>query len=245
MKRITLNLILLLPTLLLSEVSQCQTVQVKGYFPTHKDFPSNSIALQHNSYWERAKLDLRASYTEDEKKIKQSRRNSKQARTRVSINLEDKYRKQRYLKMINKIRASRQYCGKYGSFGPVSSLRWSEKLYKSAKGHSIDMATHNNFSHEGTGKKTDIAGNYRGVRSTPSIRALHYHYRGGIVGENIALGYGKENSSLEAAIRSWLSSDSHCANLMSPRYKRVGMSQVKNKKSGSNSRYYWSQELGT
>jgi uncharacterized protein YkwD len=245
MKKLTLNLILIIPTMLLAEVSRCQTVQVKGYFPTHKDFPSNSFSQQHSTVWERSRLDLRASYEEDSNRIKNKNVNTKRARARVSMSAENKYRKQKYLKMINRVRSQRQYCGRYGSFGPAAPLRWSEKLYKSAKGHSVDMATHNNFSHEGTGTETDVAGSYRGVRSTPSIRALHYRYRGGIVGENIALGYGQENSSIEAAIRSWLSSDSHCANLMSPRYKRVGMSRVKNKKPGQDSRYYWSQEFGT
>ena len=90
-----------------------------------------------------------------------------------------------------------------------------------------------------------MPGYSKGVKSTPSIRAFYNRYRGGIVGENIAVGKGIENSSIRAAIKSWLGSDSHCANLMSPRYKILGMSLVKNKKKGFKNRYYWSQEFGT
>ena len=201
------------------------TVRVKGYFPTHKDFPSNIMGYQHRTKWKKPKRSYRTR--------------------KASINLRDTYQKQKYLNSINRVRASPQNCGKYGIFKATTPLEWCDSLYKSAKGHSIDMATHSNFSHNGSGRRTDRAGRYRGIKSTPSIRASFHRYKGSIVGENIALGYGKGNSSIQSAIRSWLGSDTHCANMMSPQYKNMGMSLVEYKTANNQSRYYWSQEFGT
>jgi len=223
--------ILLFSVSALSDSFVPDAVQVKGYFPTHKDFPQNIIGYQHQSKWQKS------DRLQERKKIS-NKRNS-------FIKLKDKYRKQEYLDMINRVRSVSQNCGKYGIFHPTTPLEWSDSLYQSAKNHSIDMATHNNFSHEGSGSRTDRAGRYKGIKSTPSIRASYHRYRGGIVGENIAIGYGKENSSLESAIRSWLSSDSHCANMMSPQYRNLGMSLVEHKMPNNKNRYYWSQEFGT
>ncbi len=205
-------------------------VQVKGYFPTHKDFPSNMTGYQHQSKWQ---------------KSNRRRENRRFGKNKPTIELKDKYRKDKYLSMINQVRSVSRNCGKYGIFHATTPLEWSDSLYQSAKGHSIDMATHSNFSHEGSGGRTDKAGRYRGIKSTPSVRASYHRYRGGIVGENIALGYGKANSSIQSAIRSWLGSDSHCANMMSPQYRNVGMSLVEYKTPSSKNRYYWSQEFGT
>jgi len=241
----------LLPIIVLSDSSKIRAIKVKGYFPSHKDFPSFDIKSQHKSIWEKSRY-LKAQNT---KKFIRETNAPKERRLQrkvvykkskgVIFSREDRRRKEQYLASINRARSKPHYCGKYGLFHATTPLQWSEKLYKSANGHSIDMAIHNNFSHEGSGDKSDEAGAYKGIRSTPSLRASYYRYRGGIVGENIALGYGRENSSIESAIRSWLSSDSHCANLMSPQYRNMGMSLVENKISKTKSRYYWSQELGT
>jgi len=241
----------LLPIFVFSDSSKIRAIKVKGYFPSHKDFPSFDIKNQHSSIWEKSRyLKLKNSkkfIRETNTPIKKRYVKTKtyQKSNGVIISREDRNRKRQYLISINKARSVARHCGKYGLFHATTPLEWSEKLYKSANGHSIDMALHSNFSHEGSGAKSDEAGRYKGVRSTPSLRASYYRYRGGIVGENIALGYGRENSSIESAIRSWLSSDSHCANLMSPQYRNMGMSLVENKISKTKSRFYWSQELGT
>jgi len=225
--------IFIFSVVVLSDSLVGDTVKVKGYFPTHKDFPPNIIGYQHQSQWQK-------------NIIKESSRERSYARgSKPAIKLKDKYRKQAYLDSINRVRSVSQNCGKYGIFHATTPLEWCDSLYQSAKSHSIDMATHNNFSHEGSGSRTDRAGRYRGIKSTPSVRASYHRYRGGIVGENIALGYGKENSSIESAIRSWLGSDSHCANMMSPQYRNVGMSLVEYKAPNNKNRYYWSQEFGT
>jgi uncharacterized protein YkwD len=239
----------LLPIIVLSDSSKSRAIKVKGYFPSHKDFPSFDINSQHNSIWEKSrylkvkntKKFIRETHSIDKRKVRKQLSSYKGS----IISREDRNRKQQYLASINRARSIPHYCGKYGLFHATTPLQWSDKLYKSANGHSIDMAIHRNFSHEGSGDKSDEAGRHKGVRSTPSLRASYYRYRGGIVGENIALGYGKENSSIESAIKSWLSSDSHCANLMSPQYRNMGMSLVENRISKTKSRYYWSQELGT
>ena len=239
----------LLPIIVLSDSSKIRAIKVKGYFPSHKDFPSFDIKSQHKSIWEKSRY-LKAKNTKKfirETNAPERRKFRKKVyKSRGTIiSREDRNRKQQYLASINRARSVPHHCGKYGLFHATTPLQWSEKLYKSANGHSIDMAMHKNFSHDGSGAKSDEAGTYKGVRSTPSLRASYYRYRGGIVGENIALGYGRENSSIESAIKSWLSSDSHCANLMSPQYRNMGMSLVENRISKTKSRYYWSQELGT
>ncbi len=243
MKKIIIYYILSL--ILLADSSRIEGVQVKGYFPSYDDFPAFDIKNKHRTIWDKSrhigikekKKFLRETNSISRKKISKNRG--------FVIISEDRKRKKMYLKYINKIRSKSQYCGKYGLFHATTPVKWSDRLYESAKEHSLDMAINQSFSHKGSGKNSDRSGISQGTNSTPSTRASYHRYRGGIVGENIALGYGKDNSSIQSAIRSWLNSDSHCANLMSPQYRNMGMSLVENKISKNKSHFYWSQELGT
>jgi len=244
MKRIIIYWIL--PIMVLSDSSRIEGVQVKGYFPSYEDFPTFDIKSQHRSIWDKS----RHTTIKNKKKFRRrtngiSRKKIVQKKGFIIVN-DDRNRKKEYLKYINKVRSKPQYCGKYGLFNATTPVQWSDRLYQSAKEHSLDMAINQSFSHKGSGRNSDISGmRYGSTNSTPSTRASYHRYRGGIVGENIALGYGKENSSIRSAIRSWLHSDSHCANLMSPQYRNMGMSLVENKISKTKSYFYWSQELGT
>jgi len=237
----------LLSHILMADASRIEGVQVKGYFPSYEDFPTFDIKSQHRSIWDKSKhlsIKNKKRFLRETRRTGISRKKISKKRSFIIIS-EDRNRKKIYLKYINKVRSKPQYCGKYGLFHATTPVKWSDRLYESAKEHSLDMAINQSFSHKGTGRDSDKSGKTQGINSTPSTRAYYHRYRGGIVGENIALGYGKENSSIQSAIRSWLNSDSHCANLMSPQYRNMGMSLVENKISKNKSNFYWSQELGT
>ncbi len=129
------------------------------------------------------------------------------------------------LRRINARRAAGASCGARGSFPPVPALAWNSALANAAYGHSLDMATQNYFSH------TSLDGR------TPGTRVTAAGYSGSAVGENIAAGYG----SLPAVIDGWMTSDGHCANLMSASYTEVGLACARN--GASTYGIYWTQAL--
>jgi len=148
---------------------------------------------------------------------------------------------QEYLDLINAARAETQDCGSLGVFDPAPALRWNVRLGNAAYEHSNDMAQSDTFSHTGSGTASDVTaqqeGLGRGSKFSERIKHQGYtNYR--TVGENIAAGY----PTPEEAVEAWLESDHHCANLMNPAYKEVGMALVE--KQGSEYGTYWSQEFG-
>jgi uncharacterized protein YkwD len=149
--------------------------------------------------------------------------------------------KDEYLNAINRARSSNQICGEKGLFIATSALRWSDKLYGAAYEHSKDMAQSNTFSHNGSGQVTDIVGTLRGKSSTPSDRIDAYGYRWVRYAENI--GAGTDIDTAEKSVNQLLKSDGHCANIMNPLLKDVGIAMVKN--SSSSYIYYWTQCFGT
>jgi len=144
------------------------------------------------------------------------------------------------LKAINEARSKVRDCHDgLGLVGPSKPLSLNDELYSSAYEHSNDLAQSNTFSHKGSGTEYDITGYNLGRESLfyERIEAHGYtNYK--IVGENIAGG----QQSIDEVMRAWLNSPKHCANIMNPQYKEVGIAIVTN----PNSEYgiYWTQNFG-
>ena len=148
---------------------------------------------------------------------------------------------QDYLLVINKARLKTQECGEKGRFPATTALTWSDKLYKSSYEHSYDLAYSEIFSHAGSGTKSDWTGYAMDKKSTLSERIEVYDYSWSFIGENI--GAGTVMDSPEKMVDGWLASDGHCANLMNPNFKEVGMAMVK--KDDTHYIHYWTQDFGT
>ncbi len=151
--------------------------------------------------------------------------------------------KQAYLDAINNARATEQDCGVKGIKSAVPPLTWSDALYKAAYEHSDDLAESNTFSHDGSGSNSDWTAQVQnlGKGSTFIQRIENNEYvNWKSIGENIV---GATNLDLaQEAVDKWIDSDGHCANLMNPDYKDVGMGHVE--KSGSALTHYWTQNFG-
>lgn len=130
------------------------------------------------------------------------------------------------LQRINAHRARGASCGGYGFFAPTTALQWSGALQTAAATHSSDMATRNFFSHTGSD------------RSNAGTRITRAGYAWSAWGENIAAG----QSSVQAVVDGWMASPGHCANLMKPTFRHVGLACVKG---GSSNTYrsYWTLDL--
>ena len=126
---------------------------------------------------------------------------------------------------INAWRARGADCGANGTFGPAPALAWNDRLQQAATAHSQDMVDHDFLSHVGSDGSTFVQ----------RIEAAGYSPSG--AGENAAGGY----PTIEAVIDGWIGSDGHCATLMYPRFKDVGLACV----SGAGTRYgtYWTMDL--
>ena len=149
--------------------------------------------------------------------------------------------KNEYLLEVNKARSIPQDCGSKGIFYEAIALTWNDKLYKAAHEHSYDLATSNTFSHTGSGEVTDITGVKLGKASTFQERIEAYGYKHSTIGENIAA--GTNNNTAKKVVAQLIASDGHCANIMNPDFRELGMAMSKN----VNSKYthYWTQNFGT
>jgi uncharacterized protein YkwD len=130
------------------------------------------------------------------------------------------------LTLVNQARAQGGNCGSQGNFGPSGPLTLVPALTCAARVHSKDMADNNFFSH------TNLQG------QGPGYRIAQAGYNGSGWGENIAAGY----STPQQVIDGWLSSDGHCANMLNPGFKDIGIGYAY----GPNSQYghYWTQVFG-
>lgn len=109
----------------------------------------------------------------------------------------------------------------------LGALRFEGRLQRAARWMSQDMIAHERFSH------TDSVGR------DPFKRLDHFGYRGRSVrGENIAAG----NTEVARTYRQWWNSPPHRSNMLSSRYKYIGIARV----CGSDSEYgcYWTTEFG-
>ena len=145
---------------------------------------------------------------------------------------------QALLNAINQERAEERTCGNRGSFGPVHPLTWNSTLYASALEHSLDLATSNTFSHDGSGTGSDITGNGSPSKFYERILTNGYsnYYS---VGENIAGG----QRSLDEVMSAWMASPGHCENIMKSTYTEVGVAIVINE--NSTYQVYWTQNFGS
>ena len=149
--------------------------------------------------------------------------------------------KSEYLSAVNKARSVKQDCGEKGIFLSVPALTWNEKLYAAAYEHSLDMATNNSFSHQGTGELSDVTGNKLGHKSNGGERISAQGYVWHNYGENI--GAGTNRNTAQKMVKGFLESDSHCANLMNSKFKELGMAMVE--KNSTKYTHYWTQSFGT
>ena len=92
--------------------------------------------------------------------------------------------------------------------------------------HSQDMAARNYFAHQSPDGRT--------IRERVSAS----HYKFSMVGENLAGG----DPHVASAVRGWIDSPSHCANMMDPRYRDVAVSCVGHPRSDWGT--YWTMVLG-
>lgn len=131
------------------------------------------------------------------------------------------------LRLINQHRAAGASCGSAGSFAPAAPVAWDARLAQAAYAHSRDMAEGDFFSHTGSD------GSSLGQRVT----AAGYRWSG--VAENIAAGY----PTVAAVVAGWMTSPGHCANLMRPDHRHVGLACAA--RDGSTYRTYWTLDLAT
>ena len=115
------------------------------------------------------------------------------------------FNRNRMLTLMNKARLKGRYCG--STWYPAAGrLNWNDKLEEAAKEHSIDMNENNFFSHKGSN------GRYVDDR----LYTQHYFWKA--CGENVAYGMLYEDE----AMKEWLNSPGHCANIMNPAYTEMG-----------------------
>ena len=89
-------------------------------------------------------------------------------------------------------------------------LRLNVKLAKAAKGHANDMVSHDYFSHDSEG----------GGDFVQRIRKAGY--KGLTLGEDLAWGAGTLGTA-RSIVRSWMHSPSHRANILSRKYREMGI----------------------
>lgn len=133
----------------------------------------------------------------------------------------------RALQRVNEYRKSGYDCGSEGYFAPTRALAWSTALQSAASGHSTEMATHNYFSHTG------LDGSEAGDRITRA------GYAWSTWGENIAAGY----DTVREVVDGWMESDGHCANIMNPRFRDMGLACAQSDSSDYGK--YWTMDLAT
>jgi uncharacterized protein YkwD len=131
--------------------------------------------------------------------------------------------RERVLELVNEARSQTRWCGDE-RFRATTPLAYSPVLNKAARGHALDMARRNFFEHAGSDG------------SEPKQRLVKLGYRSQLTGENIA--YGPE--SAEEVVRGWLDSPGHCANIMDPRFREMGIAVALGRKRGA---IYWVQDL--
>jgi len=131
--------------------------------------------------------------------------------------------RERVLELVNQARASSRRCGDE-RFSATTPLTPSSVLNRAARDHARDMANHDYFEHIGRDG------------STPKERLARLDYHSNLTGENIAYG----PVSAEEVVKGWLSSPGHCANIMEPGYREMGIAVASGKKRGA---IYWVQEF--
>ncbi len=155
--------------------------------------------------------------------------------------------KEAFLEAINTARSEAQECGEKGHFEAADPLEWSTALYKAAYEHNDDMIKSGvvHKDHTGSGTEHDYTAQVQnlGKGSTFDQRIVNNGFTGaGPLLENLTLGTNTDTA--KKAVEEWLKSDGHCANLMNPYVKKVGMSHLQNPDPDSEYVHYWTQDFG-
>jgi len=133
---------------------------------------------------------------------------------------------QELLALVNEARATPRTCGDQ-AFGAAPPVSWNETLAQAALGHSTDMAQKHYFNHKEPGG------------SDPAARATRAGYRWSRISENIASG----QHTVAQAVKDWLGSPGHCANIMNPVFTDMGGAYAVNP-ANENRTPYWTQMFG-
>ena len=132
----------------------------------------------------------------------------------------------RVLELTNQARAQARRCGPtpYAAAPPLSL---DATLERAARDYARQMATWGYMDHSG----------HDG--SSPGQRITRSGYRWREMGENLASG----QMSAEQVVSGWLGSPEHCANLMDPLFRHMGVAYATNPHDRMG--VYWAQEFGT
>ena len=119
---------------------------------------------------------------------------------------ENKIDRSALLQLVNGLRSRGCNCGadKMPAVGP---LTWNGLLERAAYDHSMDMALHHYFDHNGLNG------------SNPGSRLDDAGYHWNSYGENIAAGHMDE----QAVVLGWLNSPKHCHNMMDAKFTEMGI----------------------
>ena len=115
----------------------------------------------------------------------------------------------RVLALVNAARAQQRDCGAR-SMAPTTPLAWSDALARAARVHALDMERNDFFDHTGSDG------------SDPPTRVARTGYAARAAGENLAF----NQETPEDVVRGWLASPHHCATIMEPRFRELGLAYV-------------------
>ncbi len=132
----------------------------------------------------------------------------------------------RVLELVNAARLQSRKCGRQ-DFGPAPPLTASPVLAAAAAAHARDMAEHAELTHTGSDG------------SQPADRITRAGYAWRASGENVASG----QRNADAVVAAWLASPGHCANIMEPNFREMGVAFVQ--VPDANPGVYWAQSFGT
>ena len=124
------------------------------------------------------------------------------------------------LALINASRSEARMCVDT-SHDAVPALTWNDQLAQAAAAHSLDMASNNFFSHDGSD----------GLDVSDRVDAVNYPWRA--VGENIAAGQ-LDHAEVH---QGWVESPGHCRNIMNEVFSEVGAACVRD--SATDFGTYW------
>ena len=129
------------------------------------------------------------------------------------------------LRDLNAARAQARVCGTT-QMPAVAPVTWNGYLANAARAHALDMAVNGYFAHTSpTQGGIDTRANTAGYTDWKEL------------GENIAAG-----QNLNTVMTAWLASPGHCATLMDPNLKEVGLAYLY--RPGSKFGTYFVQDFG-
>ncbi len=132
---------------------------------------------------------------------------------------------QEILTYLNAARSKSCQCGSK-TYAAAPALALNAKLNTASDKFALDMATYNYFSHTGRDG------------SAPWDRMTREGYIWRTAGENIAAGY----TTARSVVDGWLASPGHCANIMNPAFKEVGVGYAYT--TTSTYKHYWVNDFG-